>query len=501
MKRKLILLLLLFGLSIPFVGFGQNSDNPIKFYMFTSKECEECREFKEFWLPALEEDFNLEYKEYDITDDENFNLLIKLEEKYGDEGNEVPVIFIGDIVIGGNEIYDTLESVLLEYEESGVDYPELPTAEGETDTLATDTATTKSYIAYFSKTGCKECDRTAYDLDALQKEFPQLTVKEYDISESDAMRMNEALCQLYDVPTKLHQATPMVFVGDQFFIGEEARYNKIKPIIEKTKNAEPPWERAKPYLESSEDKIVDRFQSFGIFTIILAGLIDGINPCAFATIIFFVSYLSLLGRKGKEVLLIGSAYTLAVFISYFTVGVLGLSFLDFLQDLKFLSLLVDAIFIITGIIVIIFGFYSLKDYYLYKKGKVSEMSLQLPKSIKQKIHKVIREKSRATHFVLAAFLIGFLVSLQELFCTGQVYLPTLIYMSRLSTYKTLAILYLVIYNLLFIIPLVAVFLLVYWGVTSDVIANWMKKNLGMMKILMAIIFFALGVILIGSVIL
>jgi cytochrome c biogenesis protein CcdA/glutaredoxin len=458
-------------------------------------------------LPALEEDFNIEYKEFDITDNKNFNLLIKLEEKYGDEGNEVPVIFIGDAVIGGNELYDRLEGVLREYEDTGVDYPELSILEAKPDSITAEADTTKadkkSYVAYFSKTGCKECDRTAYDLNALQKEFPQLTVREYDINESDAMRMNEALCQLYDVPPKLHQATPMVFVGDQFFVAEEARYNNIKPVIEKTPETaiKPPWERAKPYLESSEDKIVDRFQSFGIFTIILAGLIDGINPCAFATIIFFVSYLSLLGRKGKEVLLIGSAYTLAVFISYFTVGVLGLSFLDFLQDLKFLTILVDAIFIITGIIVIIFGIYSLKDYYLYKKGKISEMSLQLPKSIKQKIHKVIREKSRATHFVLAAFVIGFLVSLQELFCTGQVYLPTLIYMSRLSTYKTLAILYLVLYNLLFIVPLVIVFLLVYWGVTSEVIANWMKKNLGTMKILMAIIFFALGVILIGSVIL
>ena len=261
-----------------------------------------------------------------------------------------------------------------------------------------------------------------------------------------------------------------------------------------------PWEKAKPLLAQTEEKIISRFESFGIFTIIFAGLIDGINPCAFATIIFFISYLTLLGRKGKEVVLIGTAYTLAVFITYFTVGILGLGMLSFIQKLKILGIVVAAIFIITGIIVLIFAAYSVRDYFLYKQGKTSEMALQLPKSVKQKIHKVIREKSKARHFIVAAFAIGFLVSLQELFCTGQVYLPTLIYMSRLSHYRLLAFMYLVLYNLLFIVPLVIVFMLVYWGVTSDIIGSWMKKNLGGMKILMAIIFFALGIILIGSVV-
>jgi hypothetical protein len=39
--------------------------------------------------------------------------------------------------------------------------------------------------------------------------------------------------------------------------------------------------------------MVDRFKSLGLLTIVSPGLIDGINPCAFATLIFFISYLFL----------------------------------------------------------------------------------------------------------------------------------------------------------------------------------------------------------------
>jgi hypothetical protein len=72
-------------------------------------------------------------------------------------------------------------------------------------------------------------------------------------------------------------------------------------------------------------------------------------------------------------------------------------------------------------------------------------------------------------------------------------------MSHLMQYRNLAYFYLVIYNLLFILPLVVVFILIFWGMSSQALAKWVQNRLGLMKILMAIIFLALGIILIGSV--
>jgi len=46
-------------------------------------------------------------------------------------------------------------------------------------------------------------------------------------------------------------------------------------------------------VKEAEESMVDRFKSLGLLTIVSPGLIDGINPCAFATLIFFISYLFL----------------------------------------------------------------------------------------------------------------------------------------------------------------------------------------------------------------
>ena len=54
---------------------------------------------------------------------------------------------------------------------------------------------------------------------------------------------------------------------------------------------------------------------------LIAGFIDGLNPCAFATIVFLVSYLSFLGKKSKEILIYGIIFTFGVFIAYIIAGV------------------------------------------------------------------------------------------------------------------------------------------------------------------------------------
>ena len=70
--------------------------------------------------------------------------------------------------------------------------------------------------------------------------------------------------------------------------------------------------------------LMERFKSFRILPILAAGLIDGINPCAFTTIIFLLSYLVYLGRKKREVLIAGAAFSAGVFMAYTALG-LGLS--------------------------------------------------------------------------------------------------------------------------------------------------------------------------------
>ena len=113
----------------------------------------------------------------------------------------------------------------------------------------------------------------------------------------------------------------------------------------------------------------------------------------------------------------------------------------------------------------------------------------------------IRKGRSANRAVLTAFLSGLVISLLELTCTGQIYLPTIIFVSSMPELRLRAIFYLVVYNLLFILPLVIVFILAYFGTTSKQLTGFLQKHAAAVKIGLGIIFLALGIWLFVSAIL
>ena len=57
-----------------------------------------------------------------------------------------------------------------------------------------------------------------------------------------------------------------------------------------------------------------------VVAVAAAGLLDGVNPCAFTTLIFLLASLALAGRGRREVLAIGAFFSLAVFLTYLAIG-------------------------------------------------------------------------------------------------------------------------------------------------------------------------------------
>jgi cytochrome c biogenesis protein CcdA len=138
--------------------------------------------------------------------------------------------------------------------------------------------------------------------------------------------------------------------------------------------------------------------------------------------------------------------------------------------------------------------------------------LQLPKSVKERIHQVMgffyrknpQEKQKVSapslsKLMFSALITGFLVSLLEAVCTGQVYLPTISFVLKSTPFKFQALGYLLLYNIMFVIPLIFIFVLALLGATSQQFAGFLKKHLGAIKILMAILFFGLGIYLLWRV--
>jgi len=313
------------------------------------------------------------------------------------------------------------------------------------------------YIADFYEPGCHDCERAEQLLNQISFEYPQIEIKIIDISTPEGVTLAEQLGEMYNVPEYDRLLVPVIYIGDDYYLRNDITYENIVGTIKKIQDEElpPPWDRVQEDNSSVQDRLIERFQSFGIGAIAISGLIDGINPCAFATIIFFISYLTLINRKGKELLWVGGMFTLAVFLTYFLIGT---GALKIVTTLSFLPLARKIFCFVTAGIGLVLGCLSLADYLKFKKtGQSSEAILQLPPKIKQLIHSTIRKNVKTQHFVIMAAATGFLVSVLELACTGQIYLPTLIFISHVPELRANAIIYLLVYNFMFVIPLIVVF--------------------------------------------
>jgi len=220
------------------------------------------------------------------------------------------------------------------------------------------------------------------------------------------------------------------------------------------------------------------FHILNIPTVIGAAAIDSINPCAFAVLIFLISYLALIGSP-KRVWRVGLVYILTVFIVYFLAG---LGILQVFSALKIGPLITK---IAAGLLLVL-GLINLKDFFWYARG----ITLAIPTSKKPLLEKYIKKAS-----VAGAVILGFLVAAFELPCTGGIYLGVLCLMSQ-SCSRLTGVLYLLLYNFVFILPLLIILVLMYSGLSSEKLEAWRVKNRRWMKLISGLFLLALGVFLI-----
>ena len=352
-----------------------------------------------------------------------------------------------------------------------------------------DTPTDRAiHTTYFHKRGCQKCARASDILKKLKAEYPQLVV---DLKYAKENReLLEAMGALYNVPEVKRLTTPAVFIGDEYLLDEldETRLRAMVGNYLSTGVASRLSE-AEDKTGEAESEILKRFSAFGTLAVAGAGLLDGINPCAFATIVFFISYMSLVGRERKEMLIAGGAFAAAVFVTYLLMGMGLLGFLTFLNEF---SVIAKCVYLLAAIGTFTLAFLSLYDAIKARQGKVKEITLQLPKALKLRIHKVIREQTRTSGVIIGALVIGFAISALELVCTGQVYLPTITFVMGVEGMRANALSYLILYNLMFITPLLVVFGFVYWGTTSIQLGGVLQQHLMSVKLVTGALLFGLG---------
>jgi len=218
--------------------------------------------------------------------------------------------------------------------------------------------------------------------------------------------------------------------------------------------------------------------------VIGSAAIDSINPCAIGVLILMVSVI--LGGSGtsanptKRLLKLGMAYIFAVFFTYLVAG-LGLVY--FFSEIpilvaEYLSLFVGALVMFAGIL-------EIKDYFWYGKGP----SLQIPARFADKIHQYSTESKT----IFGVMLLGAFVAAVELPCTGAPYLA-IITIIRVD-FNFMAFLLMVLYNLIFVAPLIIILLMVAGGSKISDVSKWKEESKGRMRLFMGILMAVLAWVL------
>jgi glutaredoxin len=516
--KKFLIFLFVLGLFCSAVEGKAQPSSSIQIYLFYSEDCQACGGILQGYLPGLKSMYPfLEIQTFDIEDPTYYEALSKLEKKFNRRASELPVIFIGDqVLFGEKEIMERLDPLILDYQIKGAS--PLPALQ----TLVGAKPSEKAFpveLAYFYQKGCPKCDRAGYLLKYLTKKYSHLRIKEVDLDTADGKRLNESLSNRINLPVTKRLIAPSMFIGNSFLSPEEITEERVEALIRKysdrvsdsdsKKTMTLPSPSLSPTPEETkkaEETIVERFRSLGIFAILAAGLVEGLNPCAFATLIFFISYLTMVGRKRKEIFWVGMGFAGT---GFFTHLLLGLGLLSFVQRMSFLPLFSRIVYLITFLFALFLGILSLYDYIQLKRGRPSEMKLQVPNFVKKRIHQTIRKTSgnleadgegQSLRLLIAAVIIGFVVTLLQFTCTSQVYLPTILFVTNIPSLRGSAVFYLILYNLIYVAPLLVIFGIVYWGVTSEQLSFFLQKRASTIKFLTSLFFFALAGILIFSLI-
>lgn len=363
--------------------------------------------------------------------------------------------------------------------------------------------TAPAKLIYFYTPSCQKCmEVKEVVLPEVEKRFGKNLVIEYrDVGQPDNYMLLFSLKK--DLSTDEKSVFPVLYAGGKFLDRrDEAKLTQegIAIFLENALGRE-----VVPIKMAAVSDIEAYFNKFNLSAIFAAGFLDGLNPCAFTVVVFFISFLFAQGYERKNIAVAGSAFIFSVFVTYILIGLGIFGSLYMLKGFKSAARITS---VIIGVFSITLGVLSVYDALRFRKdGSTDGMILKLPKYVKDKIHKTIGDGYRtkdgrgAGHIaalVVTALSVGFLVSLLESVCTGQLYLPAIVFMIKTAAHKVTAVLYLLLYNVAFIVPLFIIFVLAMAGASSQAFSVVIKRHLFLIKVLMAAIFIILGASLVHA---
>jgi cytochrome c biogenesis protein CcdA len=350
----------------------------------------------------------------------------------------------------------------------------------------------------FFSTGCTECERVEQEV---LPELEELFDGMYELVRHDMLQAETIpLLVAYQERCDNHDNGRVSIVVDHtvFLSGYEAIAAELLERVNAALEArqDPAWRmpQAPDLSEDEADEVVRRKASGLTFSVVaLGGLLDGFNPCAISTLIFFMSVLAVARAAPRTRLLVGISFISASFLVYMG---LGLGFLYVFRQAPSFTTVKRVVETVLGLCMIPLALFSFRDAFRFRKSqRADDVTLQIPKAFKTRIHSLMRSRLGTGGSILSGLVTGAGVTVLESVCTGQSYVPVLMYMLKKDCSNFYVWLLLVVYNLLFVLPLAVVFVCFHRGMQLTALIEWSKRNLVVVKILLGLFFSAMAVLL------
>lgn len=331
---------------------------------------------------------------------------------------------------------------------------------------------------YFYGDGCSNCEKIKPLIAALETKYPDLRLTRFEVynNASNAQRFSEMSRQYGVANPKI----PLIFIGNTFLIGSVEINNRFESEILIEKQRRTSGNRTAGPVTPGKESTTPANSLFSLPIVIGAAIVDSINPCGLSVLVFLLIPMATAGSR-RRILLVGGAYITAMFLFHLLVGIGLFSTISFSGLTREFALAGGAIALLLGII-------TIADVLRNKEHFI----LSIPESQKGMLGNYIRAAS-----LPAAFVLGILAGILGFSCTGGIYISILGLMGREMTVMA-GLPWLVLYNLVYIFPLILITLVVAYGISPERADTMREKYKRTVRMVIGLILVVLGaVILLG----
>lgn len=305
-------------------------------------------------------------------------------------------------------------------------------------------------VVYFYSSKCLACKENTTFIKNLEQ-INGINLIKYNTDAEDCTSTQSAYAKHFGVNEMESLTVPYIYFDNKAYKLEPSNHNHVLSEILERVEGKVSFENFEYNPNKCEPSPFEKFlEKMTIPGVLLAGFIDGVNPCAISMLMVFYSFLLMTENK-KKIIIMSSMFISGIFLANFTFG-LGVKYFYnmfagnsiILYGLYGISILMCATAIILNTIDIVNA----------KRNK--EAKNQLPDTIKFKLSNILRNSIFLKCASLVGLAVGFLIGVVELACTGQIYFPTLTYMIQSTNYGFESIMLLLGYNTMFVLPLIII---------------------------------------------